>query len=301
MVALINKLQNLKTSIFDIAAIIYGLGLVNWSIYAYSNSLGVVPALDTQYFVAGIGPFLMMLIIYYAVTSKFSFPGRIILALRNFRRTFRRVAPRKVRLTIPLLYIAAIITTAFFIIRNIEKGLIGRICISFVTVCLVVVCIVSFKRIRDATPVNYRRAKLLFVARSKSAFLNTSVMLANYTKFLITSYALILIPVYSLLIYPEIPLELGGARPKPCVIECKKACFNHLTNSVLFNDTTGNVLRSKTIDVFYSNSDKLIIKAYGMFDKPDPDSLRTEHVLEIKRDDIILIDWLEDKSWELFN
>jgi hypothetical protein len=51
-------LTDLRDAGLVIGALIYAFGYVTWAVYAYAWDLGPMPALDSQYFVAGVVPFL---------------------------------------------------------------------------------------------------------------------------------------------------------------------------------------------------------------------------------------------------
>ena len=59
----------LRDGFLVIAAICYFFGYIVWAITAYRNDLGLLPALDFQYFVAGVPPLLVLLGLYYIVVG----------------------------------------------------------------------------------------------------------------------------------------------------------------------------------------------------------------------------------------
>lgn len=56
----------LRDGLLVLASILYGLGYLVWSVHAWEQDLGLLPALDAQYFVAGVFPALVFLAAFYA-------------------------------------------------------------------------------------------------------------------------------------------------------------------------------------------------------------------------------------------
>jgi hypothetical protein len=54
------RIGKLRDAVLVLATIVYLLGYLSWALYAGTNDLGLVPALDTQYFVAGVLPVLVL-------------------------------------------------------------------------------------------------------------------------------------------------------------------------------------------------------------------------------------------------
>jgi hypothetical protein len=280
MTTLFSKLQNLKTSIIDIIAIIYGIGLINWSINAYQNSLGLISAFDTQYFVAGFVPFIVFLLIYYALINEFSIIYSLFRRLRGINKKLLRKYPRG--------YVIVTMTTSMLFFLSFA-GIVGykaynensywELALSgfyFVLAVLFAYLLITKKAHRPKRVTSFKiRRRLYFL-------LNPVKLSVVYAKFTITMFCLMLLIAYAFLIYPKIPQELGGAKPKRCIIECRKEAFNSVSALKLFADKA----LDRNVYVYYYNSDKIIFKQ-------DEYSAST---YEISRKDVELIEWIEGEK-----
>jgi len=47
----------------------YLIGYIVWSINAYKNNLGILPAFESQYFISGLGPFLIFVVTFTFVRT----------------------------------------------------------------------------------------------------------------------------------------------------------------------------------------------------------------------------------------
>lgn len=65
--ALMEKIGDLRDGLLVVVGLLYILGYVAWSLHALVNNLGLLPALQAQYFVAGIVPAIVILMACAAV------------------------------------------------------------------------------------------------------------------------------------------------------------------------------------------------------------------------------------------
>src|SRR5262249_33827570 len=65
----VKNLADRKAQLLTAVTVVYVLGYFVWSLNAYRNGLGILPALDLQYFVAGVFPTLVLatLVTFYSM------------------------------------------------------------------------------------------------------------------------------------------------------------------------------------------------------------------------------------------
>ncbi len=66
MKELVEILDKIKGYILAVAGTLYGLGLLCWIFYSLHNNLGHIDAFQTQYFITGVIPFIIILYIFLA-------------------------------------------------------------------------------------------------------------------------------------------------------------------------------------------------------------------------------------------
>jgi hypothetical protein len=142
----------------------------------------------------------------------------------------------------------------------------------------------------------FRDSIPLKIYASKSSLIDIhTALLYTYTRLPIYTISLVGICWYFIPVYPNLPQELGGAKPRQCIIEFKNDLFNGQTTNDFLEEKKGriasgkevkegNVIRSKKVMVYYYNQDKLILKV--------PVSSEKYRVVELNRQDISLIEWL---------
>src|SRR2546422_6485383 len=69
LVRCLNKLKKLglgeaRDDLLVIAAALYGVGYLVWALHASRYNLGLLPAIESQYFIAGIAPTLVIVVAY---------------------------------------------------------------------------------------------------------------------------------------------------------------------------------------------------------------------------------------------
>lgn len=67
----LKRFGELRDGLLVIAGILYIVGYLTWAINAWQYNLGLLPALESQYFLAGIGPALTLAVSYFVVRGLF--------------------------------------------------------------------------------------------------------------------------------------------------------------------------------------------------------------------------------------
>lgn len=61
------QIGGLRDGFLVIASVLYILGYIIWSVSAFQSDLGLLPAIESQYFIAGIVPTLILWLVYIGV------------------------------------------------------------------------------------------------------------------------------------------------------------------------------------------------------------------------------------------
>jgi hypothetical protein len=64
---MLSKVGSYRDGFLVIGAAIYGSGLAVWSYHAWKNGIGLLPALDMQYFIAGVVPFCLFAFLFFFI------------------------------------------------------------------------------------------------------------------------------------------------------------------------------------------------------------------------------------------
>jgi hypothetical protein len=248
---IIEQLEKYKNSFLAVAGAIYVLGLVNWSIFAYSKSLGIVTVFDTQYFVAGFIPFLLIVLVYISFRSRFAFIFWPIDKTRNWMRKLRRRAkgnksifPGLPNVLVSLLYLlAGLGFLGGSNIFNKEPILVlpGGFGVLFIAGGIVLLVLRKKAMLNIKTSFKTRRVLLRVVYRR--------IYLTMYARLYVFLVATVVLVLYSFLFYPAIPQELGGALPKNCILVYKKGTSTDPSGATTFADTTRSVNVSKPVTI----------------------------------------------------
>jgi len=308
---------------------VYIAGYLVWSINAWQNNLGIPPALDLQYFVAGSVPVLIVGLAY--LVGQF---------LWNF---ISKVWPQKVD---------ADATGGWRIIRRGLFVLLGASFItlvfvaspSFVVIMGLVVLLtwVSFRRLKDYDELTARGKKwrtflsiawgTLFVALLVFLFIKGDDIDATLFGFLddITDRAmpyvslafglavlflppvqdrmwqlmkvgyfalfLLFLPLLGLLyyaveIYPSWPQELGGVQPRCAYVDVSPETLSAQTRAMLLPAQSGDT----TLSVMRSHQLSVLYSndTYLLVKSPTQEQRREPIVYELKRDDLKSITWCD--------
>jgi len=182
---LITRLGALRDGLLLLAGVFYLFGYISWASYALTTKIGLVPALDAQYFTAGIVPAVILLLFVLSVR-----------ALRAFHRWLKRPASGKY--------------------ETIQKWLTGfAIAVMLIFGVLKVI-------LRKGPPEWLSWLPFVFgVVLILGAFLGRAKgdpFMQKMGLFLIWSYtilgALWLILGYNLEVFPRLSSELGGPKPR---------------------------------------------------------------------------------------
>src|SRR4051812_14103708 len=84
MFELMKRVGTLRDGLLVLSGILYFLGYATWSLNAWRNKLGLLPAIESQYFIAGIVPALVIFVTYLLVRIGISFFFKVQIRLESY-------------------------------------------------------------------------------------------------------------------------------------------------------------------------------------------------------------------------
>ncbi len=278
-----NSETHFKEKFFAALSITYLTGYLSWSFYAWNNNLGVVTAFNLQYFLSGLIPFCIIL----QAVLLFNYAEKLNAGItEECRRHFKGIK----LLTTCILIIFPAATCVRFIYIYYFNGAPGVAGFDHTLTALGMLSanfglliqadifkptdLGSWSRLPDAQKKSVKLLLLLRIfkqGRLGIFFIRILTLLLLYP----------VLKVYYENIYPRIPQELGGVKPKRCIIMSKNPDVSIRRNPAVNNS------RSYTSDillVYYYSNDKIIAK----LDEDD------DRVYELDRGEIKRITWLKD-------
>jgi hypothetical protein len=280
------------------AGICYFFGYIVWAINAYNNGLGLLPALDFQYFVAGAPTVLTILGLYYL----FAGIWWLIKAARGWVNTQTEGGRRLLNLFVLLIGLIAFVgiyinTTEWFkatFPRLANLNLLVLICALVIVLCSLFLPtrenpppskdipvpslppIVAFLPLQEnpepaETPDENEPKKVFF----RELFWNfVDAVPAPFLRLLGIIYAgmfglglVALAGFYILKLYPMIPQEFGGGRPSYACLDVVKAQISNRTLEGILpteaNQSNEPVVRSLRVEVLFSGSDVMVVRSQG--------------------------------------
>jgi hypothetical protein len=259
-IGLLENVGKVRDGLLILGAALYGLGYLVWSNYALQNNLGLLPALDAQYFLAGVVPGLLIAFTFFTIKAVTSIPIHI--------RTYFQ-SHRFLLFLFPLLPVAFLLSVEFGWWKIPTQQILG--------VPIIILAPISFSL---ALP--YYFAIALDYAKS-----------GGFSRI----YNLYFLPIYGCLVamffytssvYPNLPPEFGGVHPRSAYIDFERQKVSYETLKDLLDSTqvrsnTG-VVRSCKLVVLYTGNNFLLVK-------PALDSTRRQ-ICELNRSTILSIYWL---------
>lgn len=265
---LLDWLGNRKDALLVLVPVLYGLGYLIWSINALRNNLGWLPALDLQYFLAGIVPAAVLW-----ATITFLKHNRQI---QEFFFKFLVPAMKKPSFKWFARMVIYVVGTFFFI----SVWIFFRRLAPFERYSyLVLMNVVGYFYLIFGMAVERAKPK-------KTRF--TDFVFAVETNLCGITAAACFILLYVSFIYPNLPQELGGLKPRRAYIDMAKEQISQQMLNELCSDTAvlGNtrVVRSKELNIFFAGSSFLLVR---------PCDVDTNQTHELQRNVVRAITWCD--------
>ncbi len=243
------------------ASALYLLGYLVWSIHAAINHLGLLPAIDSQYFAAGIIPFLIITVTYPLVKG--------IEKIRQVLLTwYKQDSKSKSRLTV-------------------------RVAFGLYFLALIIVFLAKvFGVVLPTIWIYVTSPSLLFIDFVFDPDDRYMQLLGSiYTYTIPLFFAVFAILFYVLALYPIIPQELGGVRPRCAYLDIAPDQLSAEVREVIFPNLSGassQIARSSEVYVLFSGNDFILVTPVAGQTKPN-----AGQVYEIRRDSLQVITWCD--------
>jgi hypothetical protein len=226
----LNALAKYRDGVLLVVGISYVLGYVVWSVHAWQENLGLVPALRFQYILAGIVP-LVGYGLYVAVLVG-------LLAVTGWLMT--RTPGTLLAVATLVVLLGILVAVGAFAIRPIT-GLWGTLVYAASSVVVLV---------------------------TGMAFSGVGVLPIT-SRWIALNLAISFIALYALVLYPNIPQALGGVRPDCAYLEVSAGVIGRQTLETLGAPATGGtIVRTARVLVMASGSGKIFVRPANRRNEP---------------------------------
>jgi len=245
VLAWVKRIGELRDGLLVGASLLYGLGYLVWSLNAWVENLGLLPLIDSQYFMAGTVPAVILWLAYLG----FSGLKRLMHQLPSW------IGPGVKGWRLILRWVTLI-------------GFWGS-SVSWI-VSLTEWCQREFPEWALSGPyilIAIWSITALFYAGAEQETDRAGKWYALYfTYFIPVGLASLVVSAYIGLVHPNLPHELGGSRPRCAYLDIIKAQVSDETlRDIVPPDAINSdrqVVRSIKLAVFYSGSDFMLVKPY---------------------------------------
>lgn len=267
----------LRDGFLVIAAVCYSFGYIVWAITAYRNDLGLLPALDFQYFVAGVPPLLVFLGLYYIVVG-----GKW---LQKMAQDWLVSPATRGKLFLSLAMVGLAAISFILILVNVSEWFkaafpkLGHSTWFVLSLVLIIIISGLFFPAAEQLPHEPKQADPRNVSVSKratAAFSEGVLALGPVFIGWLWLMRLIYIGIVLLVIgavaltfatdlHQKIPQEFGGARPRSACLDVIKAQISGETIAGILpvdaSKSSEPVVRSLRVEVLFSGSDVMVVRS----------------------------------------
>ena len=255
----IHRLGALRDGFIVAGGTLYGAGYATWALYALSIHAGPVPALQVQYFAAGIPAVLL----FVAAVAAIGWSRRVV-GDRWTRYVERLNTSRRIFMQLSVLVIAATLMLTSHIITQRTKA---SLAYGITSAALLILGFAALALI--STP---KEKVTRAITLSLSAVLPIIMGTVLFIRF----------------IYPALPQELGGARPRLAILDVRTGDLSKETLAILgVADPRAAVARTAQVAIISQQSDTvLVVIGNG--------KLRGLPHLEVSRTAIVTFTWSKE-------
>jgi hypothetical protein len=265
-------------------AIVYGLGYLVWSYNAWRNHLGELPALEFQYVISGLVP-AGILGLAFAAAFFFFRVRKTVFALYK-RHSF-------LRWLVPMIVAAfqVVFSLLFSATARHWTGLVWTKEQAYTYTAPILVIITYFSFFAPAADFSDQTKKVHRIYSYVFMLTSRIWMPFAFSWFSIALY---------LSLYPRLPQELGGPQPRCAYVDLVRddtapSTLSALASPSLTSAATiseGKVIRSNKLDVYFSSSDYLLVRAVGPSEAPTGGaSAKEEPLYELRKEMIRAVQW----------
>lgn len=285
--ALLQGLAQLRDGFLIGAGVVYLLGYVVWSWNAYQNDLGLLPALEAQYFVAGIPPALILVALYFALPAVIRFSN----ALPSwFNPKVAKSASLRRRVVDGILGGSFVLVIGLAAVLSEDQLTWAIVAWLLAGMFLLPLSLAADEANQpNATPrTTAPRSKLgrlwsmVSERRDQIARLIPRWLRTFYFCYIVTALAAGGISLYVRIGYVNLPQEFGGLRPRCAYLDIEHEQVSAETLSEIApHDARGpdaGVIRSSKVEVLFSGGGMLLVRP--------GENMADRRVYEIGRDTV---------------
>jgi hypothetical protein len=277
----LNSIGEWRDTLLVLCSALYGLGYVVWGLNAWNENLGVLPAFEPQYVVAGIVPALVLWLAWRGCRSLNRFMNTASGRIAKWKDGDAENKEKKET-------------------KGWRATLLG--CIAFVSFCgflflLSISTKYDFHPGMSAEAARWALAKASGVELGAYVLLFLSILTAGFTKFakgwayfVAVLYVFLILLFYLSFIYPHLPQELGGVSPRCAYLDLSKAHLSEpyqrelfATDAIMSNNP---VERSRKLRSYFYNKDFMLVK---------PSDAEKTSTLEIRSAAIEGVTWCDSQ------
>jgi hypothetical protein len=270
-------------------AVVYGLGYLVWSLNAWRNHLGQLPAFEFQYIISGLIPGILIAIAWLAIKFFRNMRDKIIIMNEKYHVTARIVLFVTGLIMLPLVSLLMVIPTLW------SKNVLNyeQFFIYFFSIVLIIALMIYFLALEVSA---FRKT-----FSQQTPGLPKIDKVSNIYRYLMTFFFCFFSLILYLFLYPRLPQELGGPQPRCAYIdlvgdEISPTSLADLVPYSSISNVPGakiNVVRSMKLNVYFSNNDYSLVRIYT-----DPNNSSGTDILklplyELRKDIIRDIQWCQ--------
>lgn len=258
----------LRDGILVFGGATYGLGYIVWSIHAWKENLGLLPALEPQYLAAGVVPMLLIWLAYFGFKRAVQLTYKVI----NWRTGQTGIWPTVWRILGVACLAGGSVGLAWLYTSG-KRHPLSQFQVFFGTMAGSALLLSGLILWLFLSP-------SLIVGRSSSSGTHERGLLAEVlslvvkgllwsflTGLLICAYLVLYLSfftaMYVFVLYPAIPQEFGGVRPRCAYIDVAKDQLSVATQKeILPNaaESDGTVAQSYRMTVYFSGSEFMLAR-----------------------------------------
>jgi hypothetical protein len=296
----VQSIGQARDGLLVLAGTLYVSGYVVWSINAWKNNLGMLPALDSQYFVAGVIPTMILTLVGVGIKLSWNYSRPTPwwfnndLPLTGWKRIVRAAVALYMGLVI---FLPGILAYFGWIEKHFPARAKLIMGVMFANQAALYIFWFVGVLIFDTTKPAEAQNWLARLRRLSKSVIKITV---------ITAIGLIALTYYLQLLYSRLPQAFGGVRPRCAYLDVVRDSVSEETVSSLIDDSRntpaaaitqpasaaatplGDVarrdppkveaVRTRAVEVLFSGSDYTIVRTNG-------------NIYEIKKDVIRAIDY----------
>ena len=253
------------------ASVVYILGYLTWSIYAWRLGLGAVDVIDAQYFAAGIpvaAVLAMSLTGASLLRSVAEGPWRRFMVARS--NVFRRIVDGILRIVV----VAAAVGALIVLVSLVRNAILFRIIYLTSLVLLLSLLVVSYSLMHLRSPVADSTTAVFRYDR----FLR---LVVTPTVYAIAGVALIGLII--LRVYPTMPSPFGG-KPRSAQLDLRADAVSPQTLCALTGAPVAvrtGVVRTKAIWILTSRTEMVVLLEEPTVARTPPITLRNDSVTAV--------------------